>query len=98
MDARGRPARRGGGAWAAIYAVATFFALCAALPFAWMIRTIFKQDSDLYQVRNNPFLYNAPPTWDNIDLLFTDTPYTTFVRNTLVVALLVVIITLLAAV
>ena len=90
--------RRSTGAWAAIYAVAGFFALFAALPFAWMILTIFKQDSDLYNAQNNPFLYNDPPTWEHLDVLFNDTLYLTFVRNTLVVALLVVVITVLAAV
>jgi multiple sugar transport system permease protein len=91
-------ARRSGRAWVAIYGVASFFTLFAALPFAWMILTVFKQDSDLYNAKNNPFLYNDPPTLDNLDVLFTQTPYLTFVRNTLIVALFVVIITLLAAV
>ncbi|MBA3643437.1 MAG: carbohydrate ABC transporter permease [Chloroflexia bacterium] len=90
--------RRSAGVWAAIYAVAGFFTLFAALPFGWMILTIFKQDSDLYNAQNNPFLYNAPPTLENLDVLFNDTLYLTFVRNTLVVAILVVIITMLAAV
>ena len=89
---------RSAGAWAAVYGVAGFFALFAALPFAWMILTIFKQDSDLYNARNNPFLYNDPPTWEHLDVLFNDTLYLTFVRNTLVVALVVVVITLLASV
>ncbi len=89
---------RSAGAWAAIYGVAGFFALFAALPFAWMILTIFKQDSDLYNARNNPFVYNDPPTWENLDVLFNDTQYGTFVRNTLVVALLVVLITVVATV
>ncbi len=95
MGARGR---RSGGAWAAIYAVAGFFVLFAALPFAWMILTIFKRDSDLYNAQNNPFVYNDPPTWENLDVLFNDTQYGTFVRNTLVVALLVVLITVVATV
>ena len=91
-------AKRGTGAWAAIYAGATFFTLFAALPFAWMIFTIFKQDSDLYNAQNNPFVFNDPPTLAHLDLLFTETGYTTFIRNTLIVAVLVVLITLVAAV
>jgi multiple sugar transport system permease protein len=90
--------RRTPGAWAAIYAVAGFFTLFAALPFAWMILTIFKQDRDLYTAQNNPFLYNDPPTLDHLNVLFGETLYLTFVRNTLIVALLVVVLTLLAAV
>ena len=49
-----------------LYSIATFFALFAALPFAWMIFTVFKQNSDLYNGKNNPFLYNDPPTLDNV--------------------------------
>ncbi len=90
--------QRSPGVWAALYALAGLFTLFAALPFGWMILTIFKQDSDLYNAQNNPFLYNAPPTLDNLDVLFNDTLYLTFVRNTLVVAVLVVIITMVAAV
>ncbi len=86
------------GARGALYAVASFFALFAALPFAWMVLTIFKQDADLYNRRNNPFLYNKPPTWKNIDLLVNDTEYVRFVLNTLFVAVLVVAITLVAVV
>jgi multiple sugar transport system permease protein len=91
-------AKRSFGAWAIIYGVAGFFVLFAALPFAWMILTIFKQDSDLYVAANNPFLYNLPPTLDNLNILFNETPYLTFVRNTLIIAVLVVIITVVAAV
>jgi multiple sugar transport system permease protein len=91
-------AKRSFGAWAIIYGVAGFFVLFAALPFAWMILTIFKQDSDLYVASNNPFLYNLPPTLDNLNILFNETPYLTFVRNTMIIAVLVVIITVAAAV
>ncbi|MFT4037025.1 MAG: carbohydrate ABC transporter permease [Thermomicrobiales bacterium] len=81
-----------------LYATAIFFALFAALPFAWMILTIFKQNSDLYDPNNNPFLYNDPPTLQHITFLFEKTQYLTFVRNTLIVSVLVVLITLLGAV
>ena len=81
-----------------LYATALFFALFAALPFAWMILTIFKQNSDLYDPNNNPFLYNDPPTLDHIMYLFEKTQYLTFVRNTVIVSVLVVIITLIGAV
>ena len=81
-----------------LYATALFFALFAALPFAWMILTIYKQNSDLYDPNNNPFLYNDPPTLDHITYLFEKTQYLTFVRNTVIVSVLVVIITLIGAV
>jgi multiple sugar transport system permease protein len=92
-EKRGRIAGRG-----ALYLAATAFALFAALPFAWMLLTVFKQNSDLYDPNLNPFLYNDPPTLQNIGYLFAQTEYATFIRNTLLVAVLVVVITLLAAV
>ena len=81
-----------------LYAAAIAFALFAALPFAWMILTVFKQNTDLYNPNLNPFLYNDPPTLANIQLLFERTQYASFVRNTLIVAVLVVLITLIGAV
>src|SRR5215216_3979612 len=81
-----------------LYSVATFFTLFAALPFAWMVFTVFKQNTDLYNGKNNPFWYNDPPTLDNVRLLFEETHYKTFLVNTVVVAFFVVIITLLGAV
>ena len=87
------------GARAALYAMATFFTLFCALPFAWMIFTIFKQDSDLYfnVMKNNPLRYNDPPTLDNLRILFQDTSYLTFVKNSLIVGVLTVVITVLFA-
>jgi multiple sugar transport system permease protein len=86
------------GARGVLYTTATFFALFAALPFAWMVFTIFKQDTDLYNAQNNPFLYNDPPTLTNIRVLFEETEYLTFIGNTLFVAILVVLITLVAVI
>lgn len=63
-----------------------------------MILTIFKQNSDLYDPNNMPFRYTDPPTLGNITYLFENTEYLTFVRNTLIVSVMVVIITLLGAV
>lgn len=81
-----------------LYGAAFLFSLFAALPFAWMLLTIFKQNADLYDPNLNPFLFHESPTLANITLLFEKTQYLTFVRNTLVVSLLVVLITLLGAV
>jgi len=82
----------------ALYFGATFFAMFAALPFLWMVLTMFKADSDLYEPNNNPFLYNDPPTLANLDLLWNDTSYRTFLLNTLIVAVSVVVITVIAVV
>lgn len=81
-----------------LYFGASMFAIFAALPFAWMVLTAFKADSDLYTPDNNPFLYNDPPTLANLDLLWNDTNYRTFILNTLIVALGVVLITVVTVV
>jgi multiple sugar transport system permease protein len=81
-----------------LYTTATLFALFAALPFAWMILTAFKQNTDLYNPNYIPFAFNDPPTLENFAYLFERTQYVTFVRNTFVVAVLVVLITLIGAV
>jgi multiple sugar transport system permease protein len=81
-----------------LYSVATAFSLFAALPFAWMVFTIFKQNTDLYAAKNNPFKFNDPPTLSSLRLLFNDTNYKTFLYNTLFVAFFVVIITLIVTV
>jgi multiple sugar transport system permease protein len=98
MAALGEAHRRGGGrslrTATRIYTVVGLFALFASFPFLWAIVTMFKTDPDLYNVKNNPFLYNDPPTLAHIKLLFQQTPYLTFVRNTVVIGALVVLITL----
>ncbi len=81
-----------------LYVTALAFSLFAALPFAWMLITVFKTNNDLYQPINNPFIYNDPPTLANLDLLWNDTSYRTFILNTLIVALAVVVVTVVAVV
>jgi multiple sugar transport system permease protein len=82
----------------AILAVLAMFCLFAAFPFIIMLINTFKQDADLYRPKNNPFVYNLPPTLENLRLLFQDTNYLTFVKNSLIVGIAVVIITLVIAV
>jgi multiple sugar transport system permease protein len=76
------------------WAVLVAFALLCAFPFAWATFTMFKADADLYTVGHVPFLYNSPPTLDHIRVLFTETSFLTFVRNSLEIGLIVVAITL----
>jgi len=77
-----------------VYAVAILVALGCAGPFLWSAITAFKQNRDLYNPANNPFVYNRPPTPDHMTYLFTDTAFGTFAWNTLWVGVLVVLITL----
>lgn len=74
------------------------FVVFTAFPFYWMLITTFKTTLDLVDTRNNPFLFNRPPTLQNLDVLFFDTQYGLWVWNTLLVGIIVVIITLLLAV
>ncbi|HET6531604.1 MAG TPA: carbohydrate ABC transporter permease [Actinoplanes sp.] len=68
--------------------------LCAA-PFLWSLITAFKQNRDLYNPANNPFVYNRPATSDHVLYLFERTSFVTFAWNTFWVGILVVAITLL---
>ncbi|CAG2155329.1 carbohydrate ABC transporter permease [Cupriavidus numazuensis] len=77
--------------------IAAFVAFCA-FPFYWMLITTFKDVHDLINTANNPFLFNLPPTLDNLRVLFGETRYVRWVLNTLVVAVGVVGITLLLSV
>lgn len=74
------------------------FAVFAIFPVAWMLISTFKQTGDLYNAANNPFLFNLPPTLQNVTFLFTDTHYPIFLWNSFLIGVLVVIITLLLAV
>jgi len=80
-----------------LYALVLLFTIQAAFPFAWGLITTFKTSPDLYNRDNNPFLFNEPPTLDHVKLLFQQTAFGTFVSNTLLVAVLVVVITLAAS-
>ena len=79
-----------------------FFIAFAVFPFYWMVVTSFKQNADLYvgatNTAHNPFIFNLAPTLDHLKLLFAQTLYLTWLRNTLFVGLVVVVITLLLAV
>lgn len=81
-----------------VYGLLFLFIFFAAAPFLIMIINTFKQDRDLYRPQNNPFLYNFPPTLENLRVLFQDTNYLIFARNSLVIGVLVVLITLIIAI
>jgi multiple sugar transport system permease protein len=81
-----------------LYGAVSIFVFFSSAPFLIMLINTFKQDADLYRPKNNPFWYNTPPTLDNLRLLFQETNYLTFVRNSMVVGVLVVLITLVIAV
>jgi multiple sugar transport system permease protein len=81
------------------YVVVGPFAILLAFPFYWMLWTSFKSDLDLYNVENVPFFFGeGSPTGRNYSFLFHHTQYLTWVKNTMEVAALVVVITLVLAV
>jgi multiple sugar transport system permease protein len=77
-----------------VYVLAVVAGLLCATPFLWSLITAFKTNRDLYNADNNPFTFNDPPVWQHVAYLFSETPFLTFVRNTLWIGLLVVAITL----
>jgi len=76
------------------YAALAVFVVLLAFPFYWMFVATFKQNIDLYNVENNPFKFNLPPTLDHLKLLFNETRYVRWLGNTALVGVLVVFITL----
>jgi multiple sugar transport system permease protein len=91
---RRRYARRYVARRTGVYLAAIIAALACAGPFLWSAVTAFKQNRDLYDPANNPFVFNRPPTPDHMTYLFTDTQFLTFAWNTLWVGVVVVVITL----
>jgi len=81
-----------------LYGVVIFFSLFSAFPFFCMVIASFKRAHDLYTLKNNPFLFNEPPTLEHLHHLFFGTLFVKYLINTVVVGLAVVVITLVVAV
>ena len=75
------------------YLVVLIFCFFAAAPFMIMFLHTFKVDGDLYR-RPQPFIFRQDPTLEHLESLFTNTAYLDFIRNSVVVGIAVVIITL----
>jgi multiple sugar transport system permease protein len=73
------------------------FSAALSFPFYWMLITTFKRTSDLYNLKNNPFLFHEPPTLAHLRLLFQETLFPRWLWNTTLAGVLVVGITLLLA-
>jgi multiple sugar transport system permease protein len=83
---------------AMMWLVRIVFAVLLAFPFYWMLITTFKRTTDLYNLKNNPFIFSEPPTMEHLRLLFTETLFLRWIGNTVFAGAIVVIITLLLAV
>ena len=84
---------REGSFYGAVVVLVTF----AAFPFYWMLLTTFKSDGDLYNLKSNPYWFNAAPTLEHIRYLFEETLFVQWVWNTALIGLCVVAITLVVA-
>jgi len=84
---------REGSFYGAVFVLVTF----AAFPFYWMLLTTFKSDGDLYNLKSNPYWFNAAPTLEHIRYLFEETLFVQWVWNTALIGLCVVAITLVVA-
>lgn len=81
-----------------LYVAVAIFCFFSASPFIWMLITMFKQDKDLYRSANNPFLFNEPPTLEHLDLLINGTNFPIFLRNSIFIGVLVVLVTLIISI
>ena len=84
----------GEGSFCAAVAVLVTF---AAFPFYWMLITTFKTDGDLYNLKTNPYWFNAAPTLEHIRYLFGETLFVQWLCNTAIIGVCVVAITLVIA-
>lgn len=74
------------------------FVLIAVFPVYWMAVTALKQEADLYRMDVIPFWFYLPPTLKHFDYLFVHTWYAAWIVNTMAIAALVAVITLLTAI
>ncbi|MGZ4807964.1 MAG: carbohydrate ABC transporter permease [Thermoanaerobaculia bacterium] len=81
-----------------MWTVRILFAVILAFPFYWMLITTFKKTTDLYDLKNNPFIFNEAPTLEHLRLLFQETLFLRWVGNTVFAGTIVVIVTLLLSI
>jgi ABC-type glycerol-3-phosphate transport system permease component len=76
----------------ALYAGAVLLLVVGAFPLFWMLSTSLKPSAEIFATP--PRLVPAHPTLENFGRLFTDTSFVTFFRNSAVVSLATVALTL----
>ena len=82
---------------ASFYAAVVTLVTFAAFPFYWMLITTFKTDGDLYNLKSNPYWFNAAPTLEHLRYLFNETLFLQWLYNSAIIGVCVVVITLLVA-
>jgi multiple sugar transport system permease protein len=73
------------------------YVVITAFPFYWMFITAFKTNNDLYTLSNNPLWFNELPTFGHIIYLFNNTRFGTWMLNSAIIGVCVVVITLVIA-
>ena len=95
MEAFGRGLREKG----LSYLIVGPFAIILAFPFYVMVITAFKDQTEFYNREITPYWFGEnSPTWANAQYLFNNTEYPTWLKNTAIVGICVVAITLVLAV
>src|SRR5262245_54214251 len=83
------------------------FLLFALFPFYFMVITSFKTDGELYNLQSNPFIvylspahpqYAGGPTLEHYRLLLRDTPFLTWLFNSVLVSVLATAISIVVAI
>lgn len=83
------------------------FILFALFPFYFMVITSFKADGELYNLKANPFIiqlsptaphYSGGPTLEHYQLLLRDTPFLTWLFNSILVSVLATAISIVLAI
>lgn len=83
------------------------FILFSLFPFYFMVITSFKADGELYNLKANPFIiqlsptppdYSGGPTLEHYQLLLRDTPFLTWLFNSVLVSVLATAISIVLAI
>ena len=76
-----------------IYILLALLVIITILPFVWMLSASIKSDREVFQM--NPFvLIHENPHWDNYLKIWTKIPFATFIKNTVVLTIVVTLLQL----
>ena len=76
-----------------IYILLALLVIITILPFIWMLSASIKSDREVFQM--NPFvLIPENPHWDNYLKIWTKIPFATFIKNTVVLTIVVTLLQL----
>src|SRR6185312_1652953 len=86
--------------WALIasYVFLVLFAIFFLIPPYYMVVTAFKSDAEVARMATNPWIIADGVTLDQFKILFTNTDFLIYFKNTAIVTICVVIITMVVSV